>query len=251
MLAVTGIWARHSSASCALFGAERNLHMEPAYSALITKGLSFDSFVDLLMQIGHSRSRPLSWVMDLHQLASATVTQLEDIWKNSSSTNSFATHDIIVSAMLDICSELSFELLFDRLSTRTVHHQGMELYKQNLLMSLRVSSGCIENASYEQCCWARGTAPADKDIIKALQLLPQLKGLHPPSDTANATELQLYQQTVHLLRLVYLHKWTINRIFTWKGDESDTLNRTEIIECLALCDLMEHIGASKTARLSL
>lgn len=258
MLAVTGIWARHSSFSCALFGAERNLYMVPAYSAAIKAGLTFDSFMDLMMQQAQqsqwlcSQTHLLSWVAGLHQLAGVTVAHLEDIWQSSS--HSFSTHSHIVSVMLDICAELSFELLFDRLSLCTFNLDAprMELYKRNLLMSLGVSSGSIQEVTYEQCCWARGAAPADKDIMEALQLLPKLKGLQAPPGTATEAELQLYHQTVRLLRLFYLKKWSVNRIFTWKGDvdQSSTLNRTELEVVLGFCYLMDHIAA-KTARLTL
>ena len=257
VFAVLAIWAQHSSFSCALFGAERNLHMEPAYSAAITAGLTFDSLMDLVMQTGagvSARSHLLRWVSDLHELVSVTVAHLEDI--RQSSSNPFSIHNSIVSVMLDICAELSFEPLFDRLvllcTCNSMDAPRMELYKQNLLMSLGVSSGCTQEVTYEQCCWARGAAPADKDIIEALQLLPKLKGLQPPPGTAIGAELQLYYQTVHLLRLFYLRKWSINRIFTWKGDtdKSGTLNRAELEIVLGLCYLMDRIAA-KTARLSL
>ena len=254
--AVLAIWARHSSFSCALFGAERNLHMVPAYSAAITAGLTFDSLMDLMMQTGagvSARSHLLRWVSDVHQLASVTVAHLEGI--RQSSSNSFSIHNS-VSVMLDICAELSFEPLFDRLlllcTSNSMDTPRMEHYKQNLLMSLGVSSECTQEVTYEQCCWARGTAPADKDIMKALQLLPKLKGLQAPPGTVIGAELQLYHQTVHLLRLFYLRKWVINKIFTWKGDidQSGTLNSTKLEVMLGLCYLMDSL-AVKTARLSL
>ena len=89
--------------------------------------------------------------------------------------------------------------------------------------------------------------------MQALKLLPKLKGLQTPPEAATGAELQLYYQTVHLLQLFYLHKWIIHRIFTLKADSdgSGTLNLRELETALGLCQLMDHVGASHAARLSL
>ena len=146
------IWGRHSHYKEALFGPERNLNMVPAYSAAVKKGISFYSFMDLLVVSQPQLAQPLSWCVTLHQLACATVAQLE-VDTHPETTGSCPAHGNIVSVLLDICAELSFELLFDKLMLCASPSTGpvsMDVHKQRMLMSLGISQSMAPVATYEQ-----------------------------------------------------------------------------------------------------
>ena len=72
----------------------------------------------------------------------------------------------------------------------------------------------MTNISFDEIQWARGRTPVDGDLKVAVAVLPRLKGLlEPTQDDGRRLEWEMYNLTCRVLRLEYLRKWCVHRIF--------------------------------------
>ena len=229
------IWSRHSTLSEALFGPGRNLEHSSSYENFTNQGLQPAAFFELLVALEHSTNincGNVSWMADLerqlHELSS-------HVYRQSSA----------VEALLDVCAELSMHSLYEKFSMHSSTEVAMEDRKRMLLQSSGLSPQCRMIVTCQEVYWARGHSPEDGDMHQALQILPSLKGIKQDCDR------QLLDGTIHVLQLLYLHKWCFHRVFGYMDkDAPDSLIKAfEFDQVLRICQTADSLGESKLLRL--
>ena len=233
LVAAMEVWSRHSTLSDALFGPNRNLVQSASYEKFTIQGLQPAAFFELLVALEHNSIRgSVSWMADLER-------QLHDI------VSCVDTYSSAVEVLLDVCAELSMRSLYEKLCTLTPTELTMEGRKKMLLQSSGVSTQCKHVPSYQEVYWARGHSPDNADMHEAIRLLPTLKGLEQDCTR------ELFNDTVHVLQLFYLHKWCFHRVFGYmdKDAPDSMIQACEFDQVLRICQTADALGESKVLRL--
>ena len=223
------VWSRHSHHSIAIFGAYRNLEHLAEYVADLEQGLPFDSFFELLVGFHsptehHTSAAAAGWMTQIRSHAKQLITQIE---KGPPQDNLD-----LVNALLNLCAEFSFDLLFERLSLMkgAALDVSIATQKKYLVWSMGVSDKIPkESLTYQETCWARGFSPLDDQLEAALERIPMLKGLAPLSSLATEQQQHLHASTCKLLQLASLEKWCQHRVFRYMSQE-DGVDRLQTIE---------------------
>ena len=229
------VWSRHSTLSEALFGPGRNLEQSSSYENFTNQGLQPAAFFELLvaLEISTDTNRGnVSWMADLER-------QLHEL------SSHVHRHSSAVEVLLDICAELSMDSLYEKLSMHSSTEVAMEDRRRVMLQSSGVSTQCRMVVTCQEVYWARGHSPENGDMQKALQVLPSLKGMKQDCDR------QLLNGTIHVLQLLYLHKWCFHRVFGYMDkDAPDSLIKSfEFDQVLRICQTADSLGESKLLRL--
>ena len=221
--AVVVIWGRHCNYAQALVKLQRN---DSEIQVSCEQGLSFDSFLDLVFSGCIVENDVV-----MHECKSLITTIVEKLEARRESRGSAQTVTVaehrIVRELLDICAETSLTDLFDKLHSLTEHPDIMIAgnttetkvsitdWRVLQLLSMGVEPTVMAGISWDEVQWARGRTPSDADLKVAVAVLPRLKGLVEPSLEDNGQlEWELYNLTCRVLRLEYLRKWCVHRIFT-------------------------------------
>ena len=234
LVAALEIWARHSIYSQAVYGIERNRHPTAAYSEFAETDLCFDTFLDLLL-MGNS----LGWVASMKVMAAQVVQLQLEIGKSSRQTH---------AVLLNIAAELSLPDLYEQL--RDSQTEPFSARREAVLLSqqtLETSTHC----SYQEVSWLRGRSPQNEYLQRAVYALPVLLGLEAPqtelaADDQNA--LVLYEATLRLVRLFYLQKWAVHRIYIHVNNMEEGNPRLRFQQLFRMCNAMDHMGESGPAR---
>ena len=235
LVAALEIWARHSLYSQAMYGTERNRQQTAAYSKF-TETLCFDTVLDLLL-IGNS----LGWVIALKKMVAQVVQLQLDIGDSTS----VQTHDLL----LNICVELSLQDLYEQLrgsQTETFNA------RREAVMVARQALETSKQCSYQELCWLRGRSPKDRYLQRAIYSLPKLLGLEmPPSDPSDADNqdaLVMYEATMRVVRIFYLQKWALHRIYIHVNNMEEGNPRIRFQQLFRMCDAMDQMAEAAPSR---
>ena len=179
----------------------------------LNPGLSFDAFTELLFS-----QCAFPALGSLQSSISHLTSQIE----KSIAVPGSKVQQQIVHVLLDLTAELSINPLYKRLAGMLPQPDVVAFgaRKQQLLRSTRVST-LFTGANFKHLTWARGRAPADKDLQEALEVLPQLKGLPNPEGLEDADKM-LCESVTQLLRLGFLQIWSFHRIFVYMDTNLDS-----------------------------
>ena len=218
--AVVAIWERHSSHAQAIMslkseGSEKCVSYE--------QGLTFDSFVDLVFSTCIDKNDPV--IQECGTLIAIIVEKLEahQMQQGVEHTSLSLAEQRIVHELLNICAETSLTDLFNKLQCLTAGtHVSIADWRVLRLISMGVDPTAMANISWDEVQWARGRSPCNNDLGDAIAALPRLKGLLEPSH--KSTRLcELHNLTCRVLRLEYLRKWCVHRVFTFLDKSDDGL----------------------------
>ena len=241
LAATLEIWARHSIYSQAMYGIERNKQQTTAYSEFTKTGLPFDTVVDLLL-MGDS----LGWVVSLKGMAAQVAKLQLEIGQSSQQG---------CEALLNVCAELSLQDVYESIrsdSIKSGHHtESFDARREAVAVSrkmLETSTQC----SYEEALWLRGRSPKNRDLQRAIYKLPELLGLEmPPSELAgcdNQDAIIMYEALLRFVRLFYLQKWALHRIFVHVNKMEEGNPRAHFQQMFRMCNAMDHMAEAAPAR---
>lgn len=251
---VVAIWERHSSHAQALVKLKRE---DTTIQVSCEQGLSFDSFVDLVFSGCIFKNDVV--MQECKGLITTIVEKLEAKRDTQGSAHfvTLAEHRII-REMLDICAETSLTDLFDKLQCLIEHPDiivagnakvSIRDWRVLQLLSMGVEPSIMANISWDEVQWARGRTPSDDDLKVAVAVLPRLKGLLEPKEDTDHLEWELYNLTCRVLRLEYLRKWCVHRIFTSLDKSEDRMiDPSEFHLLWPMVQTMTKMASSKQIR---
>ena len=217
--AVVAIWERHSTYAQAVNKLQSESRANSGGSVSFSKeGLPFDAFMDLVFSacmVGDDRV-----MQECEYLISTIVQKLEAKYTNQDTIGRHTVTPVeqrIVRELLDICAETSLTMLFQRLQRFSPEASKVCIteWRVNQLFSIGadyIDAADMANISWDEVQWARGRSPSDNNLQAAVAILPKLKGLIEP-EQGDTMQLDLYIFTCRVLRLEYLRKWCVHRIF--------------------------------------
>ena len=214
--AVVAIWERHSSCAQALVKLKRD---DSEVQVSCEQGLSFDAFVDLVFSGCIVENDTV--MRECKSLITTIVEKLQAKHDRMGSTHivTLAEHRVI-RELLGVCAETSLTDLFDKLQCLIEQPDTTETkvpitdWRILQLLSMGVDPCMMANISWDEAQWARGKSPCDGDLKIAVAVLPRLKGLlEPTQEDTSQLEWEVYNLACRCLRLEYLRKWCVHRIF--------------------------------------
>lgn len=250
---VMTVWSRHSYHSIGTHGPHRNIEPSAQYMHYWQQGLTRDAFVDLISSVAFG-ARMGSWGANMKLSVEGLVDKLIDgppIQEGSLAHESS-------TILLDLCAEMTLHSAYGKLCHLLHTETPMTERRINMIMLLQETIPGHTKCTYKQTCWIRGRSPEDNELEEALAALPRLRGLvcapkvPSPMDwlSKNFVDSKLQGEMCRLLQLSYLHKWSIDRTFSYLDDSSDgILQWHEFDQVCRLCDTLDYLAHSKLLRL--